>query len=230
MNSEHPRITHSRAEALMPAFIHGKLDSGLQRGIQEHIASCQACATRHRQDLELTAALGVSPPALGQILTHDARARNRERLLARIGGHASATQYAAPGDAGRDPRIPGRPHRTAAFTAAVAAVLVLAVWPRSSPPVPVSQMPGFHTRTASAPVSTHYEGSTFRVVFRAQATAENIQRLLLHLDAVVVSGPTAAGVYTLAFPDSTRSGTETLVRLRGQAEIALAEPSVHRDG
>ena len=231
MSSEHSPITHTHAESLMPAFIHGKLDSALQRRMQEHIASCESCATRHREDLELSAAIALTPPAIDQLLTHSARLRNRAHIQALIGSSEPPVQdtagIGATEGAAKRPRL----HlMTAGFTAAAAAVLVAVLLPRTAPPEPTSLPLSYYTRTSPGATPNDYQGSTFKVVFRAEATAESIQRLLLQFDAEIVSGPTAAGVYTLAFPGRVGSGTETLSSLRGQPEVILAEPSVHRDG
>ena len=82
--------------------------------------------------------------------------------------------------------------------------------------------------TLSAPESQHVPGARARVVFRPQASLDQVGRLLREVGAQIIDGPTDAGVYTLGFPvpAERREAVATRVdTLRGSSLVLVAEPA-----
>lgn len=216
-------IPHHKVPQLMPAFMHGRLDSQLQRQIQEHIASCPSCARVHREDLELYNTMEQVPPGVEMLLTSKSRERNRMRLMHDLGTSDTSD---VPGTGSRRFRQAGKDRRFR-LSALAATLVALAVG--------ILLVPGntdrevtYETHSTIPVQPLESEGPTYRVVFQSAADPKTVQGLLEEMGAVIVAGPSAAGVYTLAFP--APSADTVLRRLRQMPEIALAEKSVHNDG
>ena len=87
----------------------------------------------------------------------------------------------------------------------------------------------FDARHAAAPVYTTTTISTprtpneaIRAVFSPAITLNELQTILDEAQLRIVSGPTEAGVYSLA-ADSPRPVSSSLALLRGHAEVRFAE-------
>ncbi len=221
-------LTHEQVELLMPAFVHGRLDSRRHRLVQEHIASCAPCAGRHREDLELSAEVSRPPPAVELLLTSASRERNRRRLWEAIDADTvSPLPQSAPlRQVARRRPSPLRPFGIAAGLAFV--LLAGATLLRDTLPGTTYSPVTYQTRTSSSGAAVPGQ-QRYHVMFRDSATAADIRRMLQAFDAVVIDGPSAAGVYTLVFGHDAPPADALLQQLRQQPEIALAEPGLHGD-
>jgi len=229
MNSKRPALTHEQVALHLPAFIRGKLSSERQRQVQEHIAACQVCANEHREDLGLSRLVEEPPPDLERLLTPARLEHNRRRVLQRIPQSDFHDVTDSEPGTGRNRSglpTPGQAVIAAGLCALVVGVILLS---QGQDPTRIVQPLAYQTRSsASAQLPGDYAPS-YRVVFQPGETRASIRQSLLALDAVVLDGPSAAGVYTLAFPPREKPEDQTLYRLRQRPEILLAEPSVHRD-
>jgi len=223
-------LSHTQVVSLMPAFICGVLDSQRQRQMQEHIATCSSCATLHRGDLEVAGLVRQTPVEIEVLLTSVRRERNRRQLLQLI-----ATEN--PAKVGDTSSMPPVMHastrrfraRFAMQAAALAAVFVCGfILVRGLEPALTYRPVIYQTRTAAA-TAPEVAGPVYRVVFRSSTTPAEVQQLLRDLDAVLVGGPSAAGVYSVAFLSRGDGPDALLKHLRQRPEIALAERAVHRD-
>jgi len=223
-------LSHTRAVTLMPAFICGVLDSQRQRQMQEHIATCSSCATLHRGELEVAGLVRQTPVKVEALLTSDRRERNRRLLLqliaagtpAKAGGTSSAPTLTHPLKRRFRVHFPMR-------TAGLAAVLVCGLFFVSGQEPALNYRPvTYQTRTAAS-TAPEVAGPLYRVVFRASVTQPEVQQLLHDLDAVLVGGPSEAGVYSVTFPSRGEDPDTLLEHLRQRPEIALVERAVHRD-
>jgi hypothetical protein len=81
--------------------------------------------------------------------------------------------------------------------------------------------------TASvAPVSAEGVGPSVEVVFRRDASADDIRARLRDVGATVISGPTQLGVYRLRLaPGSDVSAAIGRLRQEGRGVATFAEPS-----
>lgn len=225
MNSRPVQLSHEQVALLLPAFIHGKLDSGQQRQVQEHIAACPACGAAHRSDLELVDVMTQPPPELEALLTSARRTSNRRQLYRSIGNRG-----AVQGEAGIRPRA-GISAAVYGPLIGVAAVLFVSVvslgrWTIFQPsPAPVI----YQTRSDIPPDPVIADGTVFRVVLGSTLKQQAVGRLMHELGASVVDGPSAEGIFTIAFPGDERSPAEILADLRTRPEVVLAEQAVHSD-
>jgi hypothetical protein len=183
-----------------------------ERGaVEAHAADCRACRA------ELSFMLGEEAP---EIELPDAE-RVYTRVLARISASADV-------DTRPEWRVTAaRRVGAAARQASVAAGLLVAV---------ISGMlttgaiwfvrvaPTYETAAVSAAPETSAPG--VEVVFRKDASAEEIRAVLNDVQATVVSGPTQFGVYRLRLAPGADMGA-VLSRLRGEGRgvAAFAEPS-----
>jgi hypothetical protein len=79
--------------------------------------------------------------------------------------------------------------------------------------------PVYHTVTTAVPRAPD---ETIRAVFSPTITLSELQRILDEAQVRIVSGPTEAGVYSLA-QNSRRPVSISLALLRGHAEVRFAE-------
>ncbi len=229
MNGKRQALSHDQVALLMPAFISGKLSSESQRRVQEHIAACPACANLHREDLDLSHLLEESPPGLETLLTPAHRERNRRQVIQRIRqSRFHELEDGEPWTGRKRSRLSAS--GSAAIAAGLCALIVgLMLLPQDRDPANTDQRLAYQTRSSgSAQLQGGYTRS-YRVVFQLGETRESIRQSLLALDALVLDGPSVAGVYTLAFSAQEEPTDQILLRLRQRPEILLAEPSAHRD-
>jgi hypothetical protein len=93
--------------------------------------------------------------------------------------------------------------------------------------------PRYETLTSTAGDAASARES-MRVVFRRDVAVAEVNALLRQLPAQIVSGPSEAGVYTLAVPvtnpgaiDDKTVAADLLARLRADARVIFAEPGFH---
>ncbi|MCB1678178.1 MAG: zf-HC2 domain-containing protein [Halioglobus sp.] len=228
MTSKLNRISHRQVVDALPAFIRGKLSSELQRQIQAHIVNCTACASLHRQELNLSGL--ICEPMAGEeiLLTSQRRETNRMRLMQRIKQNPSHPGAAQDNQCVSSMR--SRFPRVVSVAASMAAVVLGGMlWVQYSySPAPESGAT-YLTRSSITAPQTAPTDDTYRVVFQPEETPDSIRHLLSVLEAEVINGPSATGVYTLAFSQPALSNEQRLAQLRREPAILLAERSVHRD-
>jgi len=79
--------------------------------------------------------------------------------------------------------------------------------------------PDYYTVTTP---TAHAPGEVIRAVFSPTITLDELQGILDEAQLRIVSGPTEAGVYSLA-AKSNRPVTSSLALLRGHAKVRFAE-------
>ena len=110
--------------------------------------------------------------------------------------------------------------------AAQAAVIVLLagmiMWRPPTPSAPLYQT------LSSDPVATEAPRGHIKLIFAPDTTIHDLQQILTHAKATVISGPSPIGAYTVEVRlDSTQptSLTSVLEIFRGHTAIELAEPT-----
>jgi hypothetical protein len=179
--------------------------------VEAHAADCRACRA------ELAFVRGDEEP---EIELPDVE-RVYARVLERI--HAHSDDVAVPE---RRARIAGRVGVAARQASLAAGILVAvisgmlttgAIWV-------VRVAPTYETAAVGA--GPEGGGAVLQVVFRQDASADEIRAQLREIGATVVSGPTQLGVYRLRLAPGTDSSA-AIGRLRGKGRgvAAFAEPS-----
>jgi anti-sigma factor RsiW len=207
---------HRRISDLIPWYVNGTLGNREREQVETHIESCAACrhelASEHLLYDEMAAEPGVEympAPSL-------------KRLQAAIDGMGSGR--AAP-SVPAAPRIPAAPrHRLRWQGLAAASVLVTAAavtfvtadhWGELG----ARGQGGYHTVTTSA---SRAHDEVIRAVFTPTITLDELQGILAEAHLRIISGPTEAGVYSLA-ATSPRPVGSSLALLRSHADVRFAE-------
>lgn len=201
---------HEKAWELIPWFVNGRLSNEDAMLVEAHLASCARC----RDECAVQAQI------------HDA-IRDKDSIA--FASDASYRKLSDRIDASRERRaVAGRPLVKWLVAAVVVESVGLVAWgawswhsaaqrdASAARYVTLSKAAGGTASTASS--------DWVRVVFAADATLEDVQSLLLSVDARLVDGPTENGVYTIAFGDAPLADTERVNALRASPLVRFAEP------
>jgi anti-sigma factor RsiW len=217
---EYTAAEHQDIGELLPWFVNGRLCDADRQRVDAHLRLCEVCrdelAAQHRIYREMSADAGVEHMPMAGL--------NRLRL--RIENLEDAgTAPAAPEEASRSGAPAGsvwRQRRSAiAASIAMTAVGALAalLWNQHERRIAPAN---YYTVTTAAaqPANT-----VIRAVFAPTVTLSELQELLDDAHLKIVSGPTEAGVYSLAMSASP-SVEWSLRRLRGHETVRFAESVV----
>jgi anti-sigma factor RsiW len=218
--TEYTAAEHQDIGELLPWFVNGRLSDADRQRVDSHLRLCEVCrdelAAQHRIYREMSADAGVEHMPMAGL--------NRLRL--RIENLEDAgTARAAPEEASRSGAPAGsvwRQRRSAiAASIAMTAVGALAalLWNQHERRIAPAN---YYTVTTAAaqPANT-----AIRAVFAPTVTLSELQELLDDAHLKIVSGPTEAGVYSLAMSASP-SVDWSLRRLRGHETVRFAESVV----
>jgi Putative zinc-finger len=216
---------HRDISALLPWYVNDSLGEPERRRVDSHLQRCANC----REDLarELRVFQGMNVETAVEYMP----AASLKRLQARLDGISSAdTETVAPAgrpDAGDSPGVAGKPSRRpaawlglmAASVAVMAVALGLLAADRWFQFRAHSSAPGYYTVTTPAPRAPEV---VIRAVFAPTITLVELQSLLDEAQLRIVSGPTEAGVYSLA-ANSRRPVSSSLALLRAHTKVRFAE-------
>ncbi len=181
---------HAHPEELLPFYVNGSLDADEHQQVENHVAACGQC----RDEIALLQSL--------------------QTRVAEIDAHT------APGEFGwqrlqRDMRKPARQTRRSWMKMALAASLLVVVV-QSGWLLQLSL-----SQNDYIPAGAHLQqGVILQVAFRPQATASQIHQLLDAIDAEIVGGPGAAGVYRIRLHNrSEGDASQPLQRLNASTEV-----------
>jgi anti-sigma factor RsiW len=201
------------AARLLPWFVTGALSADEQALVQAHLKECPQCESDLRREQRVhelvvrQAAVEYAPqPGLQKLLSHIDELE-RELLPSRA---ASKT-------------IPV-PRRNRAIRWLAAAVVVQTMG--------LAVLGGFAWRHAEAPRYVTLSSAAprtaglaqVRAVFAPAMTVGELKTVLTSIGAIVVAGPSEAGVYTLALGNPRESIDASLARLRATRGVLFAEP------
>lgn len=203
---------HKSISMLLPWYVNGTLGALDRQRVDSHVATCAAC----RSDLELERQIHARVSRDGVIEHIPAASLNR--LQARLDGLTP--------DAPRSPREPrlgsGRSLPWWGLLAASITGAFLAVgfytaggWHESKG----ASAPVYYTVTDPEPRPAN---EVIRAVFVPSITLVELQALLDEAQLKIVSGPTEAGVYSLAARSSRPAGL-SLALLREHKTVRFAE-------
>ena len=203
MNDNMPeREAHQELEELLPWYANGRLDSDDRVKVERHLESCSSC----REELALDRRLIDE----FQSLTPEIDA-GWARMRARI----APARKPAPrvprmfGDFWTQLRQPG----VAALAAAQVAFVIF-----GAGVLLTLSRPTYHALGSSQAPQT----ANVLVIFRADATVEEVYDTLQAANASVVGGPTATDAYLLSVAPNRRD--QALRKLQSDEDVELAQP------
>jgi predicted anti-sigma-YlaC factor YlaD len=212
----HNRRTENSAEhlevsALLPWYVNETLAEADRLRVETHAGNCMACredlAAQQRicEAIEAQPALNYMPVA------------SLKRLQARL--DTLAAPAATPPQEQPANRMPWRGWMAASVAAVAVAVALFAAdrWVLEQ-----RLQPSYRTVTSSVP---RPQGEVIRAVFSPTITLVELQTILDEAQLRIVSGPTEAGVYSLA-SNSTLTVHASLALLRQHSTVRFAEGTV----
>jgi len=204
-----PTAEHREVWELLPWHINGRLSEPDRRRVEAHLHACDACrgeCAAQRQIYRVIAAdTAVEQMPMAGL----------NKLRQRI----ERTEIAASTDA-----VPERTRPVARWRPRAAAIAASAVAVAVSIPAALhwqAHRAGVYytVTTAAAPQG----GAVIRAVFAPTLTLSELQSVLDDAHLKIVSGPTEAGVYSLAM-SGPQSIDWSLRTLRGHGTVRFAEP------
>ncbi|MFL6758793.1 anti-sigma factor family protein [Sphingomonas sp.] len=196
------REPHAEAEELLPWYANGQLDDADRSRVEKHLSSCASC----RQQLALERQLIDEFQAMSPEI-ESGWARLRERVQAPIAKRQRrAGRLAEFWALITRPAVAGLAAAQLAFVIASGAVLLSL------------SRPAYHT-LGSAPVPV---SANIIVMFRADATIEDVRGTLKSAGASIVDGPTTADAYLLHVAPQQRQ--RALAKLQSDDNIQMAQP------
>jgi anti-sigma factor RsiW len=198
-------MTHDEQMELLPWYANGSLGETERHNIEEHLAACASCRleladlrTLRAAEQEAGAAIAVPPSGLGSVLDRI------DEFEANRGGWRNWMERVTAWF-----RV--APLGARSVMVAQLAVIVLLLGTRFAA--------GPDYTTQSGPRADQLQ---IAVIFQPAAAEPEIRALLIEVEARIVDGPSAAGLYTLAFPlppgDDARAET-ILKALRARAGV-----------
>jgi len=208
---------HEDVSAMLPWYVNGTIGEIDGQRVAAHLSVCPDCSNDIA--LELHVYRGMSAGRAVEYMP----AASLKRLQASLDGIAAPAAATAAADAG--PRVTRVRHSIPWLGVMAASIAVMAValglltadrweYSRSS-----HLQPSYYTVTAAIP---RPPGEVIRAVFSPSITLNELQSILDEAQLRIVSGPTEAGVYSLA-AKSSRPVSLSLALLRGHTKVRFAE-------
>ncbi len=193
---------HDAVQQLLPWHVNGTLAADEAARVEAHLGECEDCRHDLAAERELARDVALLPLDVGE----GWQAMSMRLATAPAGNDNGRASFM------RRPIAAGW-----AVGGAVAASAVLAVGAMSL------QRPAFPDQTfhtLGSPAAT--SGGQVVVLFRPDATEQQMRAILAAQGARVVDGPTAAGAYVLRLDGHDASGA--IDGLRQSSQVVLAEP------
>jgi hypothetical protein len=202
---------HEEIAALIPWYVNETLGDAASARLEKHILLCVGC----REDLALEQRIRAGMSVDGPLEFMPAGSLNRLRNMLDKESVAAAEDVRQP--------LARRSHHwqwltAASFAGAIAAAGLLTAghWLTNSSS---RAAPLYHTVTDSVP---HVRDEVVRAVFAPTITLVELQALLDEAQLRIISGPTEAGVYSLAAKSNLPIST-SLALLRRHRTVRFAE-------
>ena len=204
--------SHQGASELLPWYVNGTLGDEDRARIDAHLQACAAC----RQDLRFEQQVYAGLQAPGGI--EYMPAASLKKLQARLDGAPAVPPASAPARPRAARRMPWAGLLAASVAALAVAVSMLAAQ-RLMQRGPGGLPGSYHTVTAASP---RPPDEVIRAVFAPELTVEQLQGVLDGAQLRIVSGPSEAGVYSLA-STSSQPVAASLTTLRRNPAVRFAE-------
>ncbi len=209
---------HEEISALIPWYVNGSVGEGDRQRVDAHLPQCARC--REVLALERRVYEGMSVESGVEYMP----AASLKRLQARLDGLSAAMPPEAPQAAADEPFVAARRRAVTWQGVMAASVAIMAVavsmlaadrWMQSRTRAAAL----YSTVTTAQPRAAN---EVIRAVFTPTITLVELQAVLDEAGLRIVSGPTEAGVYSLA-AISRRPVSASLASLRGHAKVRFAE-------
>ncbi len=195
------REPHDEAEELLPWYANGRLDEADRSRVEKHLSSCVLCCQQLALERQLIDEFQAMTPEIesgwsrlrGRVQTPIPRRQRRSSPLAEFWSFISR------------PAVAGLAAAQLAFLIISGAVLLSL------------SRPAYHT-LGSAPVPV---SANIIVMFRADATVEDVRGTLKSAGASIVDGPTTADAYLLHVSPQQRR--RALAKLQSDDNVQMAE-------
>lgn len=212
---------HREVSAIIPWYVNGSMGEHDRQRVDTHLQVCAECRDDLIQDRCVYQGMTV------ETAVEYMPAASLKRLQARLDGVDAAASADLPADVPADlpaTREPGRRSMPwqglmAASIAVIAVALSLLAADRWTQFRTHASTSDYYTVTTSTP---HAPGEVIRAVFSPTVTLVELQAILEEAQLRIVSGPTEAGVYSLA-ANSRRPVSSSLALLRGHEKVRFAE-------
>jgi hypothetical protein len=206
---------HQEVSVFIPWYVNGTLGEHDRRRVDAHLLQCETCRNELALDLGVYRSITVEPAV------EYMPAASLKRLQARLDSmDAKADVPAVALATGKAPR---RPMPWQGLIAASVAVMAVAIsmlatdrWLQYRAR---AAAPNYYTVTS--PIARAPD-EVIRAVFSPTITLDELQSILDEAHLRIVSGPTEAGVYSLA-ANSSRPVSASLAQLRAHAKVRFAE-------
>ncbi len=218
-----PAAEHQDAWELLPWLVNGRLSDADRGRVEAHLRVCAPCrdelATQRRIYQLIATGAAVEQLPVAGLNKLRRRIDSHERAAAPASGESRPDSEATSRAWDRTATVRRLP-RGAIAASAVGIAIVLGVvaaqlWNRSGG----RDAPAYHTVTTPA---SQDGDAAIRAVFAPTVTLSELQALLDDAHLRIVSGPTEAGVYSLATIGSQPMDW-SLRRLRGHETVRFAE-------
>jgi hypothetical protein len=204
---------HHEVTALIPWYVNDTLDGQGRQKVDAHVGICAVCREELAVQRRICAGIHTQPS-----LDYMPMA-SLKRLQARLDA-AQAQDASAPNEPLEKMRgeRPWRAWMAASIAAMTVAIGILATdrWVQFEAR---AAQPDYRTVTNSTP---RPQGEVIRAVFSPTITLVELQAILDEAQLKIVSGPTEAGVYSLA-SNSRLTVRSSLALLRGHSTVRFAE-------
>ena len=215
---------HQEILALLPWYVNGSIGEHERQRVDAHLILCTGCREDLAQEQRIYQGM------IAETAVEYMPASSLKRLQARLDGvvGAASANVGAEVSAARRPGRRSTPWQgwMAASVAVMAVALSLLAADRWMQSPAHGLAPDYYTVTTPA---AHAPGEVIRAVFSPTITLVELQAILDEAQLRIVSGPTEAGVYSLA-ANSRRPVSSSLALLREHPKVRFAESTRPRLG
>ncbi|HWS63911.1 MAG TPA: zf-HC2 domain-containing protein [Steroidobacteraceae bacterium] len=217
---ENTAAEHQEIGELLPWFVNGRLSETDRQRVDAHLRVCETCTEELAAQQRIYSVMSVDAGVERMPVAGLNRLRTRIESL-----DDAVPAPAAPDEAARSEAPAGSSlrQRRGAIAASIALTAVGALaallWNQHERRIAPAN---YYTVTTTVPQPAN---TAIRAVFAPTVTLSELQELLDDAHLRIVSGPTEAGVYSLAMSGSP-SADWSLQRLRGHEVVRFAESVV----
>jgi anti-sigma factor RsiW len=217
---ENTAAEHQEIGELLPWFVNGRLSEADRQRVDAHLCVCEACSDELAAQRRICGVMSLDAGVERMPVAGLNRLRTRIESLDHAVPAPAAPDEASRGEAPAGSSLRQRRSAIAASIALTAVgALAALLWNQHGRRFAPAN---YYTVTTTAPQPAN---TAIRAVFAPTVTLSELQELLDDAHLKIVSGPTEAGVYSLAMSGSA-SVDWSLQRLRGHEVVRFAESVV----